>query len=53
MVSQRMEAAGVGVNISGHKWLTLEFVAASAMTEVVPDQENNRIYARLTCNCWQ
>ncbi|UYM14701.1 ShlB/FhaC/HecB family hemolysin secretion/activation protein [Endozoicomonas euniceicola] len=50
---QKMEAAGIGVNISGHKWLSLDFVAANALKEVVPDQDNTRIYARLTCNCWQ
>lgn len=50
---QKMQAVGFGVNVSGHKWLTLDLVAANAIKEVVPDQDNNRIYARVTCNCWQ
>ncbi|USE37319.1 ShlB/FhaC/HecB family hemolysin secretion/activation protein [Endozoicomonas sp. SCSIO W0465] len=48
---QTLSSAGVGINVSGNEWFSFDLTVANAMEEVVPDQDNTSLYARITCHC--
>lgn len=48
---QKLSSAGFGINVSGNEWFSLDVTVANAMKEVVPDQDNTSLYARITCHC--
>ena len=49
---QSMASLGAGIRISGNEWLALDLTIANALKDVVPDQDSTRLYARVSCTCW-
>nr|MDT0250782.1 ShlB/FhaC/HecB family hemolysin secretion/activation protein [Endozoicomonas sp.] len=48
---QTLSSAGVGMNVSGNEWFSIDLTVANAMEKVAPEQDNTSLYARITCHC--